>query len=116
VDRSDWQQILSAYARCVRITRDQEAVFTMDADAFQEPAEKGLCQSLLAMESAPRRPGSVDDLMNAFTPQIPAINAFFDQVMVMSEDKKVRENRLGMLQRIAAFTSSVADFSLLEGF
>jgi glycyl-tRNA synthetase beta subunit len=34
----------------------------------------------------------------------------------MAEDQKVKENRLGLLQRIAALSSGVADPSKLEGF
>jgi len=34
----------------------------------------------------------------------------------MAEDKKLQENRLGLLQRIAALSSGVADLSRLEGF
>jgi len=41
---------------------------------------------------------------------------FFDEVLVMDEDLAIRENRLGMLQRIALLAQGVADFSLLEGF
>jgi glycyl-tRNA synthetase len=34
----------------------------------------------------------------------------------MAENEKVRANRLGMLQRIAALAKGIADFSCLEGF
>ena len=47
---------------------------------------------------------------------IPAINNFFDTVLVMAEDKQVRDNRLGLLQAIAGLTNGKADFSCLEGF
>jgi len=47
---------------------------------------------------------------------IPKINTFFDDVLVMVEDQNVRNNRLGMLQRIAALADGVADMSRLEGF
>lgn len=47
---------------------------------------------------------------------IPAVNAFFDEVLVMAEDPKVRVNRLGLLQRISALMNEVADLSRLEGF
>lgn len=36
---------------------------------------------------------------------------FFDSVLVMAEDPRVKENRLSLLQQIAIFISSVADFS-----
>jgi len=47
---------------------------------------------------------------------IPAVNAFFDSVLVMTEDVRVRNNRLALLQRIAALTKGAADLSRLEGF
>ena len=58
----------------------------------------------------------MDDLLNAFTPMIPAVSAFFEKTMVMAKDKALKENRLGLLQRIAALASGVADLSRLEGF
>ena len=61
-------------------------------------------------------PGSVDDLLNSFLPMIPAVNKFFDAVLVMAEDQEVRKNRLGLLQRISSLARGVADFSTLEGF
>ena len=36
---------------------------------------------------------------------IPAVNRFFDAVLVMAEDPRLRQNRLGMLQRIAALAT-----------
>ena len=47
---------------------------------------------------------------------IPAVNTFFDKVLVMADDQALRENRLGLLQRISALANGVADFSKLEGF
>jgi glycyl-tRNA synthetase beta subunit len=75
-----------------------------------------LYQALEKAEIADRADGSVDDFLNAFTPMIPAVNAFFDKVLVMAEDRAVRENRLGLLQRIAALSSGAADLGRLEGF
>jgi glycyl-tRNA synthetase len=116
VERSDWSEILPAYARCVRITRDQTSRYEVGASALLEPAERALYEALLAAESTAREPGSVDDFLNAFLPLIPAINRFFDEVLVMVEDRELRENRLGLLQRIAALAGGVADMSRLEGF
>jgi len=116
VERSNWHDILPAYARCVRITRDLEEQFPVDAERFDEPAEVALYRSLAAAESEQRRAGSVDDFLDSFLPMIPTINRFFDQVLVMSEDQLQRQNRLGLLQRIAALADEVADMSKLEGF
>ncbi len=116
VERADWNTVLPAYARCVRITRDQAERFAVQPDALAEPAEQALYAALTTAEAAPRRAGSVEDFFAAFLPMIPAINRFFDDVMVMAEDPTVRANRLGLLQRIAALSGGVADLSKLEGF
>ncbi len=114
--REDWNTILPAYARCVRITRDQAEAFAVEPARFEYEAERELYAALQSAKSAPRRPGSVDDFFAAFLPMIPAINRFFEDVMVMAEDPAQRANRLGLLQQIAALASGVADFSVLEGF
>ena len=116
VEREDWSTILPGFARCVRITRDQKETFKVNEETFAEKEEKDLFKALEKAESASRQEGSVDDFLNAFVPMIPAVNAFFDKVLVMAEDKKLQENRLGLLQRIAALSSGVADLSRLEGF
>jgi glycyl-tRNA synthetase len=116
IARNDWTTILPAYARCVRITRDQKTVYQVDPTAFVETSEKELFSAVDAIEKLPRKQSSVDDLLNAFLPMIPAVNRFFDEVLVMAEDEHVRNNRLGLLQRIANLTKGVVDLSYLEGF
>ncbi len=114
--RPDWHTILPAYARCVRITRPFEQTFPLSAGNLVEPAETELYAALSQAEATPRSPGSVDDFLHAFLPLIPAINRFFDQVLVMTEDETLQRNRLGLLQRISALANGVADLSRLEGF
>jgi glycyl-tRNA synthetase beta chain len=58
----------------------------------------------------------VDDYsgaIKALSEMAKPIDAFFDAVMVMDEDAKVRANRLGLLKSIDALTKNVADFSKL---
>ncbi len=116
VNRPDWNVILPTYARCVRITREFKERFPVNEQLFIEPAERDLYAALCAAEAAARRPGSVDDFLNAFLPMMPTVNRFFDAVLVMTEDLRVRQNRLGLLQRIAGLADGVADLSRLEGF
>jgi glycyl-tRNA synthetase len=116
VEREDWHTLLPGFARCVRITRDQKQTFKVDEKAFVEKEEKELFRALEKAEKTKRAEGSVDDFLKAFVPMIPTVNAFFDKVLVMAEDKTLRENRLGILQRISALSRGVADLSKLEGF
>jgi glycyl-tRNA synthetase len=116
VTRPDWSTILPGYARCVRITRDQKNKLPVKPEAFLEAAEKKLFVALEKADRTPRVPGSVDDFLEAFVPLIPAVNEFFDKVLVMTGDKSVQENRLGLLQRISSMVDGIADFGKLEGF
>ncbi len=116
VARKDWHTILPGYARCVRITRDQKINYVIKPEVFVELAEKELYAVFHTAEGSLRATGSVDDFLKAFQPMLPAVNKFFDEVLVMVDDKALRENRLGLLQRIAALAEGVADMSKLEGF
>jgi glycyl-tRNA synthetase beta chain len=42
-----------------------------------------------------------------------SINDFFDHVLVMAEDKRLRKNRLALLQEISRLLSQIADYSLV---
>jgi glycyl-tRNA synthetase len=119
VIRPDWSAILPAYARCVRITRDQDQRYPLDPVRFTEPAEKALYAALLTAEATSvgnDRLGSPNAFIKALLPMIPAINHFFDDVLVMAEDSALRQNRLGLVQRIASLAHGVADMSRLESF
>jgi glycyl-tRNA synthetase len=116
VEREDWEDILDNYARCVRITRDLEEVYPVDPARLEAPEEKALHQAVGKAELAGREPGDVDAFLQAFQPLIPAVEDFFDQVLVMVEDQALRENRLGLLQKVAGLSAGCADLSELEGF
>ena len=110
----DWDVLLPAYARCVRITRSQETVYTADKSVLVEKVEKDLfdlTQKAIAVEI-----DSIEAFVKSFTPLIDPINAFFDQVLVMAEDEKLKESRLGLLQEIAGMMDGIADLSKIEGF
>jgi len=116
VQREDWSQILPAYSRCVRITNDLKFTYPVTIVRLQEPEEKDLFAALEQAESSVDGSRDVDVCLSAFVPMIPAVNKFFDTVLVMTEDLEIRQNRLGMLQRIAALLKPAADLSYLEGF
>jgi glycyl-tRNA synthetase len=116
VKEPDWETILPAYSRCVRITRDLDTVYVLNSDLFTAQEEMELHRALQNALRQERRAGSVDDFLTAFVPIIPFINDFFDQVLVMDEDPGLRNNRLGLLQKISGMADGVADMSRLEGF
>ena len=118
VGREDWSTILPAFARCVRIIRSSplgiDQLPSITEVLMSEAAEKELHHALQA--NIHGRPVTVDELLNIVLELIPAINAFFDQVLVMAEDQAVRENRLALVGQVAGLARGVADLSKLEGF
>jgi glycyl-tRNA synthetase len=116
VGREDWSTILDGFARCVRILRSQpvDSQWIIDENRFVDKEEKDLYQAF--QKTVHRQPSTVDDFLEIITKLIPSITVFFEKILVMAEDKAIKENRLGLLQRIANLASGIADLSKLEGF
>jgi glycyl-tRNA synthetase len=114
--REDWPLLLQAYARCVRITRDLSERFAVNPELLSEPAEVELYRAVLSLGSDAADTGSIDAFLRKVETLLPAITIFFEDVLVMEEDPRVRQNRLGLLQRIAHLADGVANLSHLEGF
>jgi glycyl-tRNA synthetase len=113
IQADDWETLLDAYARCVRITRSYAQPFPLRPADFALDAENNL---LAAYQTAVTVNGSIPAFVENLRQLEPAISAFFDEVLVMDEDTAVRENRLALLQHIAGLTAGLADLSQLEGF
>jgi glycyl-tRNA synthetase len=116
VAREDWSSILPGFARCVRILRSQAADAgpqTVDAGKLVEAEEKSL---YAAVNLHPSTFNAVDEFLSAVVALLPAINAFFDKVLVMAEDPAVKSNRLALVGRVAHLSDGLADLGKLEGF
>jgi glycyl-tRNA synthetase beta subunit len=110
----DWQEVLEAYSRCVRITRQLQETLPIQPESFTMPAEQTLWASYQA--AATSQDGTVPRLVAALRHLVPAITTFFIDVLVMDEDMAVRHNRLALLQHIASLPKGIADLAHLEGF
>ncbi|MBN1563039.1 MAG: glycine--tRNA ligase subunit beta [Anaerolineae bacterium] len=116
VARDDWHTILDNYARCVRITRTEAATYPVDTGLFEDEIETELFAAYETATNALADEVNVDAFLSAFAPVVPVIQRYFEQVMVHAEDQAVRENRLGLLQALAALAHGRADLSELAGF
>ncbi len=116
VEREDWMDLLNAYGRCIRIVRDQPERFQFQPGADPEPATAALRGAYEIARAQITPQSDVDRLLTALRPMIPAINRFFDDVLVMHEDRPLRETRLGLLQDIWDLSRGIVDVTRLEGF
>jgi glycyl-tRNA synthetase len=116
VEREDWLDLLNAYSRCIRIVRDQEMRYEFQPGLDPEAATTALRDAYEIARQQITPESDVDRMLTAVRPMIPAINRFFDEVLVMHEDQALRENRLALLQDIWALSRGIVDVTRLEGF
>ena len=117
VERDDWDELLPAYSRCVRIIRSakvESSEWKVDSGKLVEDAEKELYAALQNTQHATYN--TLDEVLSTIETLIPAINNFFDNVLVMDEDEAVKQNRLALVGKIAGLADGLADLSYLEGF
>ena len=81
---------------------------------MQDPAEKEL--ATIVPETAQkvkslREAGNYPQALLEISKLRPAVDKFFDNVMVMVDDEKLRANRLALLQTLLKEFSTIADFS-----
>ncbi len=115
VRRGDWEAILDAFARCARITRGEEAREFVPT-LLREEKEKSLYDSYQSSAAELCAAANIDGFLSAFESMVPAVTAFFDKVLVHTEDAALRDNRIALLQRIVALQQGRADLSELENF
>ena len=116
VQKEVWELTLDSFARCVRITRDLKETFLVNEKLFKEDQEKSLYKAVKKASRREKIDGDLEGFFKAFTPLIPRITDFFDNVLVMDEDQAIRENRLGLLQKITILSEGILDMTRLEGF
>jgi glycyl-tRNA synthetase beta chain len=83
-------------------------------DLFTEEAERELhakAASVARQSEQRKREGRYREALHEIAELRPAVDRFFDEVMVMSEEEHVRKNRLTLLSELLAQFSTIADFS-----
>ena len=79
-----------------------------------ETEEKNLYKAIQSTVHGPL--STVNEFLAIIVKLIPSINTFFDKVLVMAEDEKIKQNRLALVGQIAKLSAGIADLSKLEGF
>lgn len=109
--QADFGALLTAYTRAANLAQKGEGG-DVRPELFQEQAETGLWKGIQAAQESITAAG--DDYAAAFQAMAdlrPAVDAFFEAVMVMAEDMAVRSNRLALLTSVVALMENIADLS-----
>ncbi len=107
------------FKRVANILRKQGAgaPCSFSRELLAEEPEKALADALDAMTArfdALWAEDRFDELLALMDGVRPTVDAFFNGVMVMAEEEKVRANRLGLLQVLLSRMGRLADFSALQ--
>jgi glycyl-tRNA synthetase beta chain len=116
---ADFESISVAFKRMKNILRQareagREAASKVEPSLLQEEPEKELAAQVPATAKrveALRAEREYEKALLEVARLRPAIDRFFDKVMVMAEDAQVRANRLALLQTLLQEFSTIADFS-----
>ena len=113
--KQDMEKTIQAFVRTGNIARKAEDVqAAVEADILAEQVEKDLYKAYEVAASKVEKEIATQDYAGAIATlsQLAApIDAFFDGVMVMDKDEKIKNNRLGLLKLVDNLICQVADFS-----
>lgn len=115
--RKDFNDITTAFKRVIKILEGREKPGAVVEMLLKEPAEAKLFEEAQTVGAAVDKAvesGDYKAALAALARLGPAINAFFDQVLVMAEDPTVRANRISLLGQVAGLFSKLADFGQLQ--
>jgi glycyl-tRNA synthetase beta chain len=116
---ADFESISGAFKRMKNILRqasEKTNVIAMrvDSSGLQEESEKELAALIpqtVASVAKLRAAHDYEGALLEIAKLRPAIDKFFDKVMVMVDDDNLRANRLALLQTVVKEFSTIADFS-----
>src|SRR6266568_387524 len=93
-----------------------ESFVDADVSALKEPAEIALFEALQAASRSAKPlfdSGDFSGYLKAFASLKSPVDSFFDAVMVMADDRKLRENRLALLTDMRKAMNRFSDISKL---
>ena len=88
----------------------------LDESLFEHDEEHALLKSVKALESeftAHIKKEKFKEALQILVKIAEPTDAFFDEVLVNADDKKIRDNRFALLARLRALLEQFADFSKL---
>jgi glycyl-tRNA synthetase beta chain len=116
---ADFESISVSFKRIKNILRQaaetrKQVASVIDGSLLQEGAEQELASLIPATSrkvESQRAAGNYEQALMEISRLRPLVDRFFDKVMVMVDDQRVRANRLALLETLLKEFSTIADFS-----
>ncbi|MDQ7774349.1 MAG: glycine--tRNA ligase subunit beta [Elusimicrobiales bacterium] len=115
----DFSGIAAAFKRARNILKQSKTPLSGSPDegAFEKDEERALYCDIKGMGGRLREHVAARDYARGLSELLaikPSLDNFFDKVMVMAEDPKVRDNRLNLIKSLVSLVEGVADLSQLQ--
>ena len=109
-------ELVQAYTRMYNLVKDVEYT-GVNSDLLKEDAEKALFEAASKaseISSAAWEAGDYDAVVAVPATLVPAINKFFEDVMVMDKDEAIKANRLQLVRLAYNVMAIIGDISALK--
>jgi glycyl-tRNA synthetase beta chain len=108
----DLEALGEAFKRAKNILAQQAPAASVDPSLFEAPAESALHDAVRTLDTAG---GTYEERLRGLASLRAPVARFFDDVLVMAEDPRLRGNRLALLNQALSLIHRIADISKLGG-
>lgn len=109
IETPNFAPIVESANRISRISKEEINETEVDVNLFVLDAEKNLFEKINKINEV-----TYEKLFAGLVEANPAIEKFFEDVLVMDKDERIKENRLTMLSMLKKKYNLIADFSALQ--
>ncbi|MDR2861751.1 MAG: glycine--tRNA ligase subunit beta [Syntrophobacterales bacterium] len=114
---TDFLSLTAAVKRVENISKGFSAKGSVDPDLFENQTEADLFSSCKAISATTLRHIREEDFSSALgelTKLKEPIDLFFDAVLVMAKEEKIKHNRLFLLREVSSLFHGIADFTYIS--
>lgn len=109
----DFKAIVESLTRVSNLAEKAQDNQSISSEQFETDSEKSLYEAILKAEQLIESGLTASEKWQILAEMHPLIDDFFEHNMVMTDDVSIKENRLALLSRINALSTSFARFNVL---
>ncbi|NJD61626.1 MAG: glycine--tRNA ligase subunit beta [Deltaproteobacteria bacterium] len=112
-----FEPLAEVFKRAINITKAYDGPPNVSEALFEHDEEKALYRAATEVSgrvASAAGNGRYDEAFREMARLQPLVSAFFDKVLVMAKDEKVKNNRLALLKGLSSLFARVADFSRIS--
>ncbi len=116
--QADFEPLSVTFKRVENILKKAENAQALSVDnaLFDAPCEGALADAVATVAEKSRekiQAKAYDEALKEIATLRPAVDQFFEDVMVFSDDEKIKNNRIALLASVSRLFKTIADFSRL---